>query len=60
VEERLSFCKAIGKESNVGGDTGSVNGKDDGGGAVAGGLLTHNTLLALVSVLKRLLVTASS
>ena len=33
VQERLPFRRAIGRVSDVGGDTGSEDGKDDGGEA---------------------------
>jgi hypothetical protein len=35
MQERLHFHRAIDKDSNAGGDTRSVDVKDDGGGVVA-------------------------
>jgi hypothetical protein len=37
VQERLPFRRAIGWESDAGGDTGSEDGKDDGGEVGADG-----------------------
>jgi hypothetical protein len=33
VQERVPFRRAMGKESDAGGNTGSEDGEDDGGGA---------------------------